>query len=486
MIRLPAVDLAPAALRTGAAAQTLSRAAGRLVARLFAPVDIASLVVFRVAFCVGLLLELRLWFTLGLVDEWFIDPTYHFTYLGFGWVRPWPGDGLYLHIAALMVCLVCMGLGLWYRAAASLFAVGWLYVFLLEVARYQNHNYWYALLALLLVFLPAGRALSLDARRRPALRSDTAPTWALWVLRLQVGVVYFFSGLTKLQGDWLRGEPVRVWLSEVTDFPLIGRFFTEEWLVYAFAYGGLLLDLLIVPALLWRRTRPFAFAAAVVFHLLNWRLFELGLFPWVMIPATALFLSPSWPRLGGLWRPARSPREGARRERRIGTPAVRDAAAALARRRLTLWVLGLYVAVQLLVPLRYHLFPGPARWTEEGFRFSWAMRTRAAWGKYVMFHLTDPVTGETWSVDAGDELWVYQWREMAYQPDMIQQYAHHLADRWREEGHDYDVEVRAEVRVALNGREAQPLIDPTVDLAAQPRTFFHKPWIMPLQEPLPS
>ena len=31
-----------------------------------------------------------------------------------------------------------------------------------------------------------------------------------------------------------------------------GRFFTEEWMVYVFAYGGLLLDLLIVPLLLWK------------------------------------------------------------------------------------------------------------------------------------------------------------------------------------------------------------------------------------------
>ena len=91
-------------------------------------------------------------------------------------------------------------------------------------------------------------------------------------------------------------RPVRLWLSGSSDFPVIGRWFVEDWLVYLFSYAGLLLDLLAVPLLLWRRTRTAAFALLVVFHFLNDRLFSIGIFPWFAIAATTLFFPPDWPR----------------------------------------------------------------------------------------------------------------------------------------------------------------------------------------------
>ena len=54
------------------------------------------------------------------------------------------------------------------------------------------------LLGLLLPFLPLHRAWSVDAHRNPRLRSQTVPTWVLWVLRAQIGLVYVFGGIAKL------------------------------------------------------------------------------------------------------------------------------------------------------------------------------------------------------------------------------------------------------------------------------------------------
>src|SRR5215208_3517150 len=59
-----------------------------------------------------------------------------------------------------------------------------------------------------------------------------------------------------------------------------------------FVIGGLLLDLLVVPLLLWRRTRLFAFAAAVVFNLINGVIFDIGIFPWLMLGALLIFFPP--------------------------------------------------------------------------------------------------------------------------------------------------------------------------------------------------
>ena len=98
----------------------------------------------------------------------------------------------------------------------------------------------------------------------------------------------------------------------------------------------------------------------------------------------------------------------------------------------------------------------------------------------AVFYVTDPINGKTWSIDPNDELTSRQVDKMATRPDMILQYSHHIADELRQQGYD-EIEVRAWVMVSLNGREPQLLIDPSVNLAAQPRTLLPNTWIMPLK-----
>ena len=148
-------------------------------------------------------------------------------------------------------------------------------------------------ISFLMIFLPANRALSIDALLRPQLRTDVVPAWTLWLLRAQIGIAYFFGGIAKLNSDWLiGGEPMRMWLRPLMTMPAIGPIFQNERVVYSFVYGGLLLDLLVVPLMLWRRTRLIAFAAAVVFNLINAAIFNIGIFPWFMLGATLIFFPP--------------------------------------------------------------------------------------------------------------------------------------------------------------------------------------------------
>src|SRR5678816_587106 len=88
------------------------------------------------------------------------------------------------------------------------------------------------------------------------------------------------------------GEPMRIWLSPLARLPKFGHIFAADWLVYSFVIGGLLIDLLVVPLLLWRRTRLFAFIAAVLFNLINAVIFEIGIFPWLMLGALLIFFPP--------------------------------------------------------------------------------------------------------------------------------------------------------------------------------------------------
>ena len=340
-----------------------------LAGRFFAPVDIASLVFFRIGFGAIMLWEVWRYFDRDWIPRYWIEPTFHFTYWGFGWIRPWPGDGMYLHFYVLGVLALLVLVGLFYRISATLLFLAFTFMFLLEKARYLNHFYLICLVSCLMIFLPAHRAFSLDVWRRSSLRSDTAPVWSLWLLRIQIGIPYFFGGLAKLNSDWLAGNPIRKWLADRTDFPLIGPYFTEEWMVYLFAYGAVLLDLLVVPLLLWKPTRIFAFGAASGFHLMNARLFSIGIFPWFMIVATTIFFRPDWPR--------RLVAVLQRKKESTGPLVFAPAVGLDFRKRVVLWLVGSYVALQLLLPLRHFLYPGNVSWTEEGHNFSWHMKLRS-------------------------------------------------------------------------------------------------------------
>jgi len=455
----------------------------KLLNSLFKPTDIASLVYFRIAFGGIMLLEVIRYFQYDRIKRYYLEPKFLFTYYGFDWVHPWPGDGLYYHFLALGVLSFFIMLGLFYRVSAFLFFLGFTYIFLLDQTHYLNHFYFVSLVSFLMIFVPANRAFSIDAWRRADIRSETAPAWALWILRAQMGIVYFYGGLAKLNSDWLHGEPMRMWLAERAYYPYVGWLFTQEWMAYFFSYGGLLLDLLVVPLLLWQKTRIFAFCWAVAFHLSNAYLFRIGIFPWFSIAATTLFFSPDWPRLfvrwcWGLFSKEKHPKE-------IHKHLVSNVTAQLhPGHRITIVLLGIYFAIQILVPLRHHLYPGNVSWTEEGHNFSWMMKLRSKKAK-AKFFATDPLTDMTWEINILDYLTYKQRNTMDTRPGMILNLSHNLAKGLRKQGYE-QIEIRAEVWASLNGRKLQLLVDPTVNLAAQPSSLLPAKWIIPLIEPFPT
>ena len=146
---------------------------------------------------------------------------------------------------------------------------------------------------------PTAGLLSKKQERAGRVASSThVEAWVVWALRAQVGIVYLFAGLAKLNGDWLfHAQPLRLWLADRTHLPVIGPFLDEPLVAYAASWSSAAFDCTIVAWLLCHRSRPWAYAVLVVFHTATWLLFpKIGVFPWVMIFCTLVFFPPDWPR----------------------------------------------------------------------------------------------------------------------------------------------------------------------------------------------
>jgi vitamin K-dependent gamma-carboxylase len=467
----------------------------RLCAALFNPVDISFLVFFRIVFGGIMGWEVYRYFTYGWISRYFVEPVVYFTYYGFSWVKPWPGRGMYIHFFVLGLAAACVMVGFLYRIAAPLFFLAFTYTFLLDQTRYLNHFYLVCLISFLMCFLPAERAFSIDAVLFRKIRSAVVPAWTLWILRAQVGIPFFYGGIAKLNSDWIHGgEPMRIWLSPFTVVPVFGPIFGAEWVVYSFVIGGLLLDLLVVPLLLFRRTRLFAFLAAIVFNLINALIFNIGIFPWLMLGALLIFFPPDLMRRFA--RAFMSPGgEEPRQEFRDGEPSLPASArpktiadntcpSLLPSQKLVAGLLAAYLALQLVFPLRHYLYPGNVSWTEEGHNFAWHMKLRTKGGD-ALFTVTHPRSGQTWTIRPQDYLKPHQRTKVITKPDLLILFSHHLAEEKRRQGYD-NVEVRARVMASLNGRQPQLLIDPDVDLAKEQVSLSPVRWIVPLTTPLES
>lgn len=440
----------------------------RLEYRANAPIDSAWLAAFRILFgavlCAGIV---RFLFT-GWIELQYEQPRWFFTFPGMSWVRPWPAPWMVLHYGVLAVLALGVALGLHTRVCLALFLAGFAYTQLIDLTNYLNHHYLVLLLGALLLVLPCHHTWSLDVRAGRVRARSQVPTWMLWLVRFQVGVVYGFAGLAKAKVDWLcHGQPLGLWLAARTELPVVGPLFAEPATALVMSWAGFLFDTTIVLWLSWRRTRLWAYAAVLGFHGMTGWLFNIGMFPIIMSSAALVFFSPSWPRraLGWRWPElARAPEPA---------PAQLAALPRWQRAAIPL-VLVAYVLTQLALPLRHLAYPGDVLWNERGMRFAWHVMLREKHGAVTFeARLGD---GRRLEVPPHNYLTPRQEREMSSQPDLIAQLARQIGRDLEARGHR-EVQVHARAKVSLNGRAPLDLVDPEVDLYhAEPDD---PSWILP-------
>ncbi|WP_460969727.1 HTTM domain-containing protein [Spirosoma migulaei] len=428
----------------------------------------APLAVFRLLFGLMLFGSIVRFWSKGWIAELYINPHYYFPFYGFEYVKPL-GPYTYVLFAICGLSALLVAIGLMYRVAIVILFLSFTYIELIDKSTYLNHYYFTSMVCFLLIFLPAHAYFSVDAYRRRDLLADQIPAWCLDSLRLFVALLYFFAGLAKVNSDWLiNAQPLRIWLPAHNDLPLIGFLFNYPWVPYVFSLFGCLYDLLI-PMLLWNRpTRPWAYAAVVVFHGLTALLFPIGMFPYIMIVTALIFFSASFhqkiSQQLGSW--LAIPYSFLRPQRLyVYQPIVANVLPCL---------LAIFFAIQLAFPFRYLLYPGELFWTEQGYRFSWRVMLMEKAG-YAQFTVKDHLGHQT-IVNNSNFLTPLQEKMMSTQPDMLLQYAHILRDYYTRQGFQ-NPEVYVDSYVALNGRLGKPLVEPTINLANKQDSFSNKEWI---------
>ena len=400
-----------------------------------------------------------------------------FPYFGLNFIKPLPDPWIFIAWGGVGVSAALIAIGLFFRVAIIVFIVLFGYFFLLDRVQYLNHNYMVLLYAILLAVSPANKVWSLDAFFGLTQRAHFIPQWPVFALRLQTEIILIFAGLVKITDDWLRGQPLSLWLPSKSDAVFYGSIFEHTFFVVFAAWGVIALHVLGAPLLLYRKTRLAIFLVYVFFHLSNAALFNLGIFPWLTIAVTLIFFAPDWP--SRIWHWFRT-----RLNSGAGVGSHEADVSAQSRHVLGLGLsiaLVLWFSVQVALPLRQAMFPNLVGWTGDGHRFSWRMRaySKRAEGGYLA---VNPETSEQRLINPIEILGPRSAKYVMTRADLSRDFANWLEERlaicceWK------SAQIYARYTVVFNGRPAQAFIDPNVDLTEVERNLWGADsWIMPLE-----
>ena len=427
---------------------------------LFKAIDNSPLIVFRILF--GFLIACESFGAIltGWVKRVLTDPQFTFSFIGFEWLQPLPGFGMYFYFVLMGFFGLAIMLGYRYRIAITSYTILWAGVYFMQKSSYNNHYYLLLLISFLLIFLPANRYASLDVKQNRVSEEKTMPYWISLLFIIQVGIVYVFASLSKFYPDWLDGTFTKNLLSGTTSRPFFLELFSQKWFYLFIAYAGILFDLLIVPFLLFKKTRTLALIASVIFHIFNSITLQIGIFPFFALTFALFFYEP----------------ETIRRLFLRKKPKLEDENLSqnLYGKRIVYFLMIPYLIIQIALPLRHHFIEGDVLWTEEGHRLSWRMMLRERNG-YITIQIKDLKTGSVSIYNYRKNLTNKQAQNLATKPDFIWQYC----QRIKEEYKGKPIAIYIDCKNSINRKEYKSLIDPNYDMAkAEWNYFAHNEWIL--------
>lgn len=418
---------------------------------LFSEADNRFMAIIRILTGVWFFVDLLSMLVSGYVTEAYVDVKVNLSFYGFEWLHPIGGVGMYILFIILAIFAICIAIGYRTKLFLILFIPAFSYIFLIDVAYTLNKFYLFLLIAGLLLCTDES-----NSWKYPRLKhSNKAPIayWNVFVFQALVAIIYFYSGIAKINHDWLfHAQPLRNFFGNRSYMRALSPDGLET-VSFLFSYGGILFDLSIAFVLINRRTRFWGQLAQITFHTLNFCILHIGSLSIFMMLFTFFLFPTDWLK------------------RKLSLSEIKESDSNIPKYKPAIIFACLILLSQLIIPHRHYLSGANVNWTEKGHRFSWRLMSRTKGGSISNFDIVDNKTGEKWNINPMMYLTKRQYRKMSAESDLIIFFAHFLREEWHNKGHQ-EVSVYVKSRTKLNQRSYAPLIDGKTDLAKVSRTFL--------------
>ena len=437
-------------------------------ASLFEPVNATNIDIFRRLFAICLFIQSLSFYSSDLINLTFVLNKIRIPFDFASWLPPLPGKLMNVVVLLQLAGAVLLFTRKYARIGALIFFLSFGYLCVLDISYYNNHFYFILLLCLFFIFY------------KPIQNGHTlfVPKILALLFQFQVVVVYFFGGVSKLTHDWLFNfEPMREILHS-TRFNLPGAS------VCFFVYGGLIFDLTIGFLLLYHRTLKIAVILTVLFHLLNYFMFEsgpnfdIGIFPFLMISANLLFIDPVKLQI---WISNYLPFYKQQDSKKKKTLTAHDFDLNDNQKKKFLRLAFIYVIIQLLLPLRHYAYKGNVDWTSEGYFFAWRMKIRSKTNS-VTLKVKDGPNGKLGVVNPYLFLNTLQYQAVCDNPGAMYTYVQQLKKKGPAMGVQQP-QFYLSWKCSMNGHPAQLVVDSTYDFGSVKHNLFYADdWIAPFKE----
>ena len=420
---------------------------------LTSTVDNSGLVIFRILLGLLIMAESFGAILLGWVEAVFIQSKFTFNFIGFDFLQFLHGEKMYSYFFVMGILGLLITFGLFYRFAMTAFTLMWTAVYLIQKESYNNHYYFLILICIIMIFLPANGKLSVDAKLFPKIKQTKIPRWMPYLLLFQLAILYFYAAIAKFYPDWLDGTFSKIILNGITQRKFFLDIFNQKWFLLFYAYAGILFDLFIMPALIWKKTRKLAIIASFGFHLFNAYTLKIGIFPFLALSFIVLLYDSI-------------PLKIFKEEQEILPQKNYNTKLFVA------FFLPFFI-VQIFLPLRHHFIKGDVLFTEEGHRLAWRMMLRERKG-VLNIKVVDKKTGVIRYHNYASELTPKQVKLLSNSPDIIWQYCQKLKNEAKK-----PISIFVECSVSINRRPYYKLIDEKRDMATAKFDYFgHNDWVL--------
>ena len=416
------------------------------------PISNISISIFRLAFSFVLLIQTYYFIADDFITKNIVEPVILFPFIN--GLNPVSTQYLFILSYIMLISNIGMFFSRFYKISTLIFTCCFTYFWLLDKGYFNNHYYFMSLIAFLLLLVNNKCSFS---------KVIYVPKINLISLQFMVVLVYFISGINKINPYWLVDFQPMKHILETKAIITQNPFFDQEFLPKLFSYLGVLFDLGIGFLLIFKKTRVIGFSLICIFNLINFQLFkdigEIGVFPILMITTLVLFVHPN--RYLKIFKLQKNPN----------------------KIKYSIYLkkfIVVFLILQTVLPFRHILFKGHVDYNGVGQRFSWRMKLMYKEAD-INYFIINRFTKERFAVNVSTMLTDKQYNNLNYFPDLIVPLAKKIKLEAKEKFVINNAKVVCVYKLKFMEKDEQLLFSPKLDLTKIHQNALTNNWLFELK-----